>query len=94
MVAIATRDSTLLGDERLVSDAIRLSRKTLTTTTGNLCWSVAHNLVALPVAGRRLLNPILARMAMVFSTALSSARARGVMPPPAVYRPATTTFRG
>jgi cation transport ATPase len=52
-VAIETSGLTLeCGDLRVVSDAIRLSRKKLATVKGNLCWAFTYNIAALPVAGR------------------------------------------
>jgi P-type Cu+ transporter len=50
-VAIQASDLTLVsGDLRAVGDAIRLSRRTLTTIKGNLFWAFAYNVAALPLA--------------------------------------------
>ena len=68
-VAIDASDLTLVsGDLRSAGDAIRLSRKTLTTIKGNLFWAFAYNVAALPLAAAGLLNPIIAGAAMAFSS--------------------------
>ncbi|MDT7763105.1 MAG: P-type Cu+ transporter, partial [Mycobacterium sp.] len=60
-VAIQASDLTLVRDDlRAVPDAIRLSRKTLTTIKGNLFWAFAYNVAALPLAAAGLLNPMIA----------------------------------
>ncbi|MBJ7451271.1 MAG: copper-translocating P-type ATPase [Blastococcus sp.] len=67
--AIEASDLTLVrGDLRAAADAIRLSRKTLTTIKGNLFWAFAYNVAALPLAAAGLLNPLLAGAAMAFSS--------------------------
>ena len=68
-VAIEASDLTLVrGDLRVAVDAIRLSRRTLTTIKGNLFWAFAYNVAALPLAAAGLLNPMLAGAAMAFSS--------------------------
>lgn len=68
-VAIEASDLTLVrGDLCAVPDAIRLSRKTLSTIKGNLFWAFAYNVAALPLAAAGLLNPMLAGAAMAFSS--------------------------
>ncbi|PZU46111.1 MAG: heavy metal translocating P-type ATPase [Microbacterium sp.] len=67
--AITAADLTIVsGDLALVSDAIRLARRTLGTIKGNLFWAFAYNIAAIPVAMLALLNPILAGAAMAFSS--------------------------
>lgn len=68
-VAIEASDLTLVRDDlRSVPDAIRLSRRTLTTIKGNLFWAFAYNVAALPLAAAGVLNPMIAGAAMAFSS--------------------------
>ncbi|WP_129290777.1 heavy metal translocating P-type ATPase [Streptomyces sp. N1] len=67
--AIEAGDLTLVrGDLRAAGDAIRLSRRTLATIKGNLCWAFGYNVAALPLAAEGLLNPMIAGAAMAFSS--------------------------
>jgi P-type Cu+ transporter len=68
-VAIEASDLTLVsGDLRAAADAIRLSRATLRTIKQNLAWAFGYNLAAVPLAAIGLLNPVIASLAMVFSS--------------------------
>ena len=67
--AIEAGDLTLVrGDLRVAADAIRLSRRTLSTIKGNLFWAFAYNVAALPLAAAGLLNPMIAGAAMALSS--------------------------
>jgi Cu+-exporting ATPase len=68
-VAIEASDLTLVsGDLRAAADAIRLSRATLRTIKQNLAWAFGYNAAAIPLAALGLLNPVIASLAMVFSS--------------------------
>ncbi|XMN08937.1 heavy metal translocating P-type ATPase [Streptomyces griseobrunneus] len=67
--AIEASDLTLVrGDLKVTADAIRLSRRTLSTIRGNLVWAFGYNVAALPLAASGLLNPMIAGAAMAFSS--------------------------
>ncbi|MFF7543506.1 heavy metal translocating P-type ATPase [Streptomyces canus] len=67
--AIEAGDLTLVrGDLRVAADAIRLSRRTLSTIKGNLVWAFGYNVAALPLAAAGVLNPMIAGAAMAFSS--------------------------
>jgi P-type Cu+ transporter len=75
-IAIEASDITLIHDDPLkVVEAARLSRKTVTTIYQNFFWAFIYNVIAIPIAAGVLypffgilLSPIVASIAMVFSS--------------------------
>jgi Cu+-exporting ATPase len=67
--AIEASDLTLVrGDLLAVPDAIALSRRMLATIKGNLFWAFGYNTAAIPLAALGFLNPLIAAVAMAFSS--------------------------
>lgn len=68
-VAIEASDLTLVrSDLTAAADAIRLSRRTLSTIKANLFWAFAYNVAAIPLAMLGMLNPLVAGAAMALSS--------------------------
>ena len=67
--AQAASDITVLDDDpRKVPFALRLGRRTYRNILQNLGWAFGYNLLLIPVAAAGLLNPMLAGLAMAFSS--------------------------
>jgi len=67
--AMSAGDLTITrGDLMGVADGIRLARRTLGTIRGNLFWAFAYNVAAIPLAVAAVLNPVVAGLAMAFSS--------------------------
>jgi P-type Cu+ transporter len=67
--AIGAADLTLVsGDPRTIVDALQLARATLAICRTNLTWALCYNVIAIPLALVRDLNPLFAGVAMSFSS--------------------------
>lgn len=55
-------------DLTTVVDALGLARATGRTIRGNLVWAFGYNVAAIPLAMSGLLNPLVASLAMAFSS--------------------------
>ncbi|WP_256300742.1 heavy metal translocating P-type ATPase [Haloarchaeobius salinus] len=68
-VAIEAADVTLMRDDPLdVVKAIRISDATLAKIKQNLVWALGYNTAMIPLASLGLLQPVLAAVAMAFSS--------------------------
>lgn len=68
-LAIESADIIIVkGGISKVADIIVLSQKTFSIIKQNLFWAFFYNLVAIPVAMMGLLNPLIAEIAMIFSS--------------------------
>jgi Cu+-exporting ATPase len=68
-VAIETAGITLMrSDPRMVSDAIRLSKRVVMTIRTGLFWAFAYNVIGIPLAAMGVLSPVFAGAAMALSS--------------------------
>jgi Cu+-exporting ATPase len=68
-VAIATGQIVLMGGSpQKAADALRLARMTFSAIRQNLFWAFGYNVILIPAAMFGLVNPILAGLAMAFSS--------------------------
>jgi Cu+-exporting ATPase len=68
-VAIASASVVVIsGDPLSISQAIRLAKRTLRTIRQNLFWAFIYNIILIPIAAAGLLHPMLAALAMSFSS--------------------------
>ena len=67
--AQAASDVTILEDDpRMVPFSLKLGKKTYRNIQQNLGWAFGYNIILIPVAALGLLNPMLAGLAMAFSS--------------------------
>ncbi|MCG8480966.1 MAG: heavy metal translocating P-type ATPase, partial [Spirochaetales bacterium] len=68
-IAIESADVTLMSSSLLmIPRAVEISRHTFAKIRTNLFWAFFYNLVAIPLAVTGLLHPIIAEIAMAFSS--------------------------
>lgn len=68
-IAIESGDIVLINSELYnIIRAIKLSKETFKKIKQNLFWAFFYNIIAIPIAGLGLLHPVIAEIAMAFSS--------------------------
>ena len=68
-IAIESADITLMSSSlAMIPRAVEISRRTFRKIRTNLFWAFFYNLVAIPLAVMGLLHPVIAEVAMAFSS--------------------------
>jgi Cu+-exporting ATPase len=68
-IAIEAADVIIMQEDvRAISDAIRLSQKTIANIKQNMFWALAYNSLGIPLTMLGYLSPWLAGAAMAFSS--------------------------
>lgn len=68
-IALESADMVLMrNDLRLIPEALKLSGRTYSVIKQNLFWAFIYNMAAIPLAIAGLLHPIMAAVAMTFSS--------------------------
>ena len=68
-LSIESADIVLIRDDlSTLGEAVSVSRQTVTAIRQNLFWAFFNNLIALPLAVMGFLHPIVAELAMLFSS--------------------------
>ncbi len=68
-VALETSDIVLLNTDLVnVANAIKVSKQVVKTIRQNLFWAFIYNVIGIPLAAIGLLNPMIAALAMSFSS--------------------------
>lgn len=68
-IAVEAADIVLVrNDLRTLSQAVQISRKTMTNIKENLFWALIFNSIGIPLAAFGILNPMIAGTAMAFSS--------------------------
>ena len=68
-IAMESADITLVRGDLIASvSAVKLSQATVRTIRQNLFWAFIYNVIAIPIAFAGVLHPVIAEVAMAFSS--------------------------